>query len=739
MKTNQTAHPNILRKLGSLLLCGTMLITGLSALASCKGNGSGNTETTTQQTDAPAPEIDHLITTEDGIYSLVSPTGAVTLNLFTGGGNFYYNVNSTNDEGELTEWVRTSKIGVQLDRRIYYSGGATITDATLTEIDRTFPLLGNQSSVTDHCYELVLTIDQGGYVYYLDARAYDNGVAFRYRLPAEDGVSLRKISQDYTTYNLRTDLDECWYGVNNQDFEPVINSHEPTEVSEAQICMPLTAEVKNNGGYITIMEGALTDSFSGVNLKAMGDASYGSQLYDRHTGTEGDMISGWRMINIAENLNDLVNNYNVYCVNEPADETLYADTSWIEPGRSAWSWNVDKKAPTYEQMLEYTRMAAELGFEYNIVDEGWYSWSDYKTKLSDIGLLGDEMGVKQILWLGVTRGADRADATPNEERVDGIIELLQETHMDGIKMDFWWTEANPYTTELQKYTLEETAKHKFVVNFHGCNKNSGLNAAYPNEVTREAIRGHENIGNSDSKNYQTYADWLNAQLYTRFLCGHADWTPAVQSAMQIGSIICIDSPFMAISYEPAKILSSPAVEFIKSIPTTWDKTVVLPGSEIGAYSVYAKQKDGVWFVGGIASAGQNKAKVYLSDFITDGGTYLAEIVTGEGTGMKIEQISVTKDDVIDLGRLNGSEGFAIRLTKLSLSQYGGKVTGPITVTAPEGATVKYTTDGSDPRTSDTAVAAGASITLTESCRLKVAITDGDGKGTMLSYRFNIME
>lgn len=745
MKLNQNARLSMLRKIGSLLLTGSMLISSFAVLSSCKDSSTDSPPADTTTAIDPSSEdyvapIEHFVAYDDGIYSLISPNGNLQINLYTAG-SMIYGVTGLNDKGETVEWVRPSSMGVQLDNANYYLSGYTVIDATFNHINRSFPLMGNQSTVKDHCFEAVLTLQRpDGYTYYLDARAYNNGVAFRYRMPAEEGVSSRILTAEYTTYNLRTDVTQSWYGEDNQDYEPVIEMHSPADKSGHIICAPLTAVVGNRRGYISIMEGALTDSYSGVNLIAKGDYSYGTTLYTRQTtGTRGDMISGWRLINVADDLNGLVNNYNIYSVNEPADEALYADTSWIEPGRSAWSWNVDYQGPKYEQMLEYTRMAAELGYEYNIIDEGWYSWSDYENKLADIGALGDELGVKQILWLGVTRGTDRADAVPNEARVDAIFELMERTHLDGIKMDFWWSEVNTYSTELQKYTLTSAAEHKFVVNYHGCNKNTGLNVTFPNEVTREAVRGQENVGNSNNTNYETQASWLNAQLYTRFLAGHADWTPASHTAMQIASIICIDSPFMTISSDPKLVLQSPAVEFIKSIPSVWDKTVVLSDSVLGSYSVYAKQKDGVWFVGGISSLNVSKAKVDLSEFITDGGTYTAEIWTGGKDNLTSKTITVTKNDIIEIGALQSSEGFAIRLSKLNLSQYGGKINGAITVTASDGATVKYTTDGSDPRTSDTAVEAKGSITLNESCRLKVAITDGDGKGTMMSYRFNKMD
>ena len=307
--------------------------------------------------------------------------------------------------------------------------------------------------------------------------------------------------------------------------------------------------------------------------------------------------------------------------------------------------------------------------------------------------------------------------------------------MYGAKVDFWWSEANTNTTALQKYILEEAAKREFIIDFHGCNKNTGFNVTYPNELSREGVRGLENIGHANTTNYATYASWLNAQLYTRFLCGHADWTPATYNAMEIASLILIDSPLMVVAADPADILASPAVEFIKSIPSVWDKTVVLSDSEIGRYSVYAKKKDNSWFVGGIASTTVRGASVDLSEFLPE-GSYTAEIWKDTTKGMEYEKLTVTNADKIDIGLLASGRGYAIRISQLTLSSYGGKI-GTVTVGAPEGAVVKYTTDSSDPLSSATAKAVSDNkITLTESCRLTVAITEGTGKGTKLSYQFN---
>lgn len=685
--------------------------------------------TTPDSPITPGKAEDHLVKTENA-YTLYSPDGNLFITVTTDG-QMGYSVSRAKD-GKTIQWVKPSKLGVNIGTYTFCKD-ATVTSATVKEVKVNYPLAGIMSKVEGHCMEAVLNLSTSGEPendYRLEIRAYNDGVAFRYVLP---NVGKPTRMEDLTTYSLRTDVNQSWYGVGNQDYEAVIESHSPTRKTQEVITAPLTAELKSNRGYITIMEGALNGSYPGTNLKAEGKCTYSTCFYTPPTVNAGVMTSAWKLINIADNLNDLVNNTNIYTVNSAPDSELFADTSWIETGRSTWSWCLTHSAPTYEQMQDYIVAASKLGFEYNIIDDGWPGWQQYKQKLTDLGTMGEDLNVKQLLWGAITAGTAGYNKTPDKRSVDTFFKLLSDTHMYGAKVDFWWSDCNTNTTSLQEYILQSAAKKQMIIDFHGCNKNTGFNVTYPNELTREGVRGLENIGQANTTNYSTYAQWINAQLYTRFLCGHADWTPATYNAMEIASLILIDSPLMVIASDPQAMLESPAVELIKSIPTVWDQTVVLPESQIGKYSVFAKESKGTWFVGGVASSNV-KAKVNLADFLP-AGTYTAEVWFDGTKGMESKTLTVTEKDTIDIASLTSGKGFAIRISKLSLSQYGGAI-GTINVTAPNGATVKYTTDGSDPLTSSTAQTTTGTITLTDSCRLKVAITDGDGKGTVLSYQFN---
>ncbi|MBR5767569.1 MAG: glycoside hydrolase family 97 C-terminal domain-containing protein, partial [Clostridia bacterium] len=160
-------------------------------------------------------------------------------------------------------------------------------------------------------------------------------------------------------------------------------------------------------------------------------------------------------------------------------------------------------------------------------------------------------------------------------------------------------------------------------------------------------------------------------------------------------------------------------------------------SEIGSFAVFAKENKGTWFLGGIASKKQKGEEIHLDEFLGDGGYFMEMWVdTQDGTMERSDRV-VTADDVLRFDEIAAGGGFVCRFSKVRLSQYGGAITGePITAESVGESTVKYTTDGSDPSSSNTASVYSGEIKLRESCLLRIAVTEGDGQGTELSYRYN---
>jgi alpha-glucosidase len=52
-------------------------------------------------------------------------------------------------------------------------------------------------------------------------------------------------------------------------------------------------------------------------------------------------------------------------------------------------------------------------------------------------------------------------------------------------------------------------------------------------------------------------------------------------------------------------LKNPAVDIIKSIPSTWDETIVLQVSEIGKCAAFARRSADTWFIG-VINGDENK-------------------------------------------------------------------------------------------------------------------------------------
>src|SRR5439155_21300661 len=135
-----------------------------------------------------------------------------------------------------------------------------------------------------------------------------------------------------------------------------------------------------------------------------------------------------------------------------------------------------------------------------------------------------------------------------------------------------------------------------------------------NEMTREAIRGME------YRSMETRAVHNTTLPFTRFLAGHADYTPVhfgerrreTSWPHQIATAIVFTSSVMIYGANPKSIMDNPAADLIKSIPAVWDETVVPSGSEIGEVAMFARRKGATWFVGILNGSNARKIKLPLS-------------------------------------------------------------------------------------------------------------------------------
>ena len=698
-------------------------------------------QTTAAATTTSAPIItptpDNTITQNEKGVTIKSLNGDLTMALTkTESGKIVYTLTAKDGTPILSE----SAMGLTIGSEDIFEN-AVFQDATAQELTVSYNHLGTFSMLTDHCVAANVTLQKGNYAFSVEIKLYDNGVAFRYNLP--DTGSNRLIKGEATSFAVKN-IDKVWYGAGSDCYEDAIKSAKYEKISKQdKLTGPLMIELADNGGYVSLLEGFVESNYIGTNYVSTGENNTfkvsGSWTqnkdFDSFRAT-GDILTGWRIVNYSTDLGDIVTNNNIYhtALGLEGKTSSYTDTDWITPGKSVWSWlNETGERVEFESQINYTINAAKLGFTYNIIDDGYIKWDNCDDKLLYLGLLGEDLGVKQILWGAVTN--QNGWQITNKTTAKSVMQKIASLHLSGIKLDFFNPETNTLTHDIQEATLAEGMALQLVVNFHGIHKPTAYSVLYPNELTREGILGLESISKSD---ISTQANYIVAQYYTRLLSGHADFTPEVKTAMQIASLVVLDSPMMVLAANTNEMLANPALEMIRAIPTVWDQTVFLDGT-VGKYVSLAKEKDHVWYVGGITTTSRS-VEIDFSKILGD-GEYLLTGWVDESTAKKTQITQkVTKDTKLDLGTIKANCGYVFQISKLQISQHGGEIADPFgtvsIMTASGNSIVKYTIDGSDPMTSATAMLAGDPIILTDSCLLRIAITEGDGMGTAFAYQFN---
>ncbi len=675
--------------------------------------------------------VNNHLTVSDNTITLSSPSGNTQFVLCVENGRLCYRV--TRDD---MVYIDTSPLGLSMSSVSYGEVESLDNIGTITGDIRTDvrELHGRKAVADAPCVQALFPVN-GDNAFTLEARVFDDGVAFRYLL--EDSGPRTLIAEE-TGFVLPKDS-AVWAGEAHMYYESINKFYDPDRFTTTSLGTPATVKLAS-GGYTAIMEGDLAD-YPGLKLQWTAKNTYTADIGDGTAALTGAVTTPWRILSVADDLNELVNNTIVYQVCDKADESLFAD-DWVKPGRAAWSWITGRTTDrvTEDLMEEYTLNAAKLGFEYNIIDEGWINWGMYAPKLQKLAALGDEYGVGQILWTGVTAGASYNGGIQSAEDAYAYLDLLETLGMAGGKIDFFTTENNvELGVDLYRDILAYAAQKELVINFHGCNKPTGYDVTFRNELNREAILGLES---TQVYNQQVQAQMFTTQPFVRNLAGHADFTPAVDLAFHMAQLVLTDAPMQAIGSDPADILASPAREMIKSVPTVWQETVVLPQSDIGKSAVIARKAGGgSWFVGGINNTlDADEITLDLSLFLGD-GDYRCELWIDGDDGLEMTEQVVSADDTLTVP-FTKENGFIVRFDRVTLSQYGGAIDpeNPLTITVTDpDTTVRYTLDGSEPGWFSKTLEDSDTLTFDESCVLTLKVTTPNEQETVMQYRFNVIE
>jgi alpha-glucosidase len=544
-----------------------------------------------------------------------------------------------------------------------------------SKINETYSWRGVHAKAVDKCNATAILVKhlRSGTAFTLEARAFDDGVAFRHIIP---GGEKARVPDEGTGFTIPAGS-TVWHHDLGGHYEDVHQKNGIADIkAEDWTAPPLTFKLPNAAGYASITEAALVN-YSGMALQANGQRGFKVALGDKHpisypfrlrysndiarvtnpAAIAGTITSPWRVIMIGRDLNALVNSDIVHNLCPPPDPKLFPkgmNTDWIKPGRAVWRY-LDGGPSGVEGMKEFSRVAGELGFEYNVLEGFWSRWSDEQIK--EVVDYSKQRGVGLWFW----RHSNQLRTPEARER---FFKRLHDLGVVGAKIDFFDHEHKE-VVDLYTELLREAANNRIMVNFHGANKPTGESRTWPNELIREGVRGME------SSRLQARALHDTTLPFTRFLAGHADYTPVhfgarrgdTTWAHQVATAAVFTEPLLTYGANPTNLLNNPALPMIKSIPAVWDETIVLPVSEIGEVAAFARRSGDQWFLAILNGPEARKISVPLS--FLGRGNYSALIVRddkSDSAALQIENAKKQRSDSLEIEMSNGG-GFIARFAK----------------------------------------------------------------------------
>lgn len=551
---------------------------------------------------------------EETIFSLKSPDSKIRAAFRKNGQHLAYEVTF---RGKTV--VELSNLGINIEGSDLGESLLLAGKPRFSEYKESYTTRGVHTNAVNHFCEVVVPLSGGSNQirWSLEVRAFNDGVAYRYRVP---GNGSRLIAGESSEWVLPAGTRIWHQSADNRSYEARYAMDIVGQMQQDHRLMAPAAVKFPDGAYGLITEANLVN-YSDMALYSKGPRGFRAVFHDDSNGwkQEGEITSPWRVTMLSKDLNGLVNSDLIrnLC---PAPSRELAHADWIKPGRSIWHW-LTVGPPKLEEQRSWVDGTSQLGFEYYLVDDGWRNWNgggDNAWKaLSEIVDYGRAKNVQIWAWV------DSKYVFQPEDRIS-YFKRASDIGLAGLKIDF----PKPASaTWVQWYddVLRDAAQAHLMVDFHGAVKPTGRERTWPNEMTREAIAGREQ-GKS-----APFHD--NTLPFLRYVQGHADFTPALfQSdklngsslAHELAMPIVFTSPFLCMGDHPERYLRSPAADVIKALPAVWDETIVLPQSEISELSAFARRHSNQWFIGVIGGSLPGREHIQLG-FLKKGTYKLVEL------------------------------------------------------------------------------------------------------------------
>lgn len=530
--------------------------------------------------------------------------------------------------------IAPSLLGLQMERYAELSTGLVATASEVrTGRDRYRLIVGKTAAVDEAYHELTVHYaEPGPHGRRIDliVRAYNSGVALRYRLPVQPQLTSLRLVNELTQFAFPADyactgLNLGSFGTSHEgEFDSVAASLiRPHNLYE----LPLVCRTSQFAFAIAEadVDGWPASYLSGIDTGAAGVAVTLTRQPDDPdvavtASLDRPILTPWRVVMIADRAGALIENTLLTSLNPPAE----GDFSWVKPGKTAWDWwsgpvlsSVPVAGTNDATERAFVDFAAQHAFAYAMVDDGWYHNSgdgrflnpgaDPTKPIAALDLpalvrYAQAKGVGIIVWVH-WRLLDRA--------MEPILRQLETWGIKGIKVDFMDRDDQAMIAFYHRLAAA-TARHHLLLDLHGATHPWGMTRTWPNFITQEGVLGAE---------YNKWTRRITAHhnitlAYTRLLTGPMDYTPggyrnrtpstfritatAPETQTTRGAALAMyviyESPLQSVADSPDAYRGQPGLDFLSAVPTSWDETRFLQG-EPGEDIVLARRKGDIWYIG----------------------------------------------------------------------------------------------------------------------------------------------
>ncbi len=481
---------------------------------------------------------------------VVSPGGQISVEVFVRAAGNAVGVPHYRVTAGRKDVILDSPLQVELDGGRLIGARSAIEAHQAAEIReeyRQFP--GKRSRVVNHCHEEVISFREvdrkpgdPALRWQLVVRAYDDGVAFHYRFPKQEGLAGLVVTAERTGFNFPAGA-VGWALPLNSFTTSYERRYERRPIADLPgdwlLGLPLVVELPGSG-WAAVTEANLTD-YAGMYLApavergAEHEGGHGRPSAVPPSGQADDVRlpakgasggwhsasltsrlsplpaepkiavrtslphdSPWRVIQFAEQAGKLIESDLLLNLNGPP---AYDDVSWIKPGKTTFPWwngYYEEHVPfspglNTATMKHYIDFCAEAGIPYHSLDgqgdTAWYGGPIVPYRGADITRAIDGLDLSEVLGYAKAKGVGLRlwmHWQAAKAHMARAFPLYRQWGIHGVMIDFM-DRDDQEMVNFQRELLKTAADNHLTVTFHGVAKPTGLERTFPNLLTSEGV------------------------------------------------------------------------------------------------------------------------------------------------------------------------------------------------------------------------------------------------------------